>query len=113
MIAERPERYVQSRRFGGTVGTVTAQALGRGPAGQRQRRRPRKSLGGSDQGIGEEQSDGLGLERPVRRGCTLVPAQGDLPQIVLVQINLQAHLATAPAGAKGAHSAPIMLYALI
>jgi hypothetical protein len=33
MIAERPGRYVQSRRFGGTVGTVTAQALGWGPGG--------------------------------------------------------------------------------
>jgi hypothetical protein len=31
---------------------------------------------------------GFGLERPVRRGCTLVPAQGYLPQIVLVQIDL-------------------------
>jgi hypothetical protein len=40
---------------------------------------------------------------PVRRGCTLVPAQGDLPQIVLVQIDLQAQLAAAPAGAKRAH----------
>ena len=45
-----------------------------------------------------------GPERPVRRGCTLVPAQGYLPQIVLVQINIQAHLAAAPAGTKGAHS---------
>ena len=32
---------------------------------------------------------GFGLERPVRRGRPLVAAQGYLPQIVLVQINLQ------------------------
>jgi hypothetical protein len=37
------------------------------------------------------------------RLCTLVPAQGDLPQVVLVQINRQPQLAAAPAGAVHAH----------